>query len=70
MKKIVNLISLCTVAFVLLVTVLPAKADPCNGPCVREVQDCQPKGSKCSGSGNQCGVEQSCKGGELSLADA
>jgi hypothetical protein len=40
-----------------------AKADPCNGPCVKKVVECPKGGSKCSGSGNQCGQNTACKGG-------
>ncbi|GCC50874.1 hypothetical protein SanaruYs_10930 [Chryseotalea sanaruensis] len=66
-KSLIKILSLCVITFVLALGVDAVYAveasDPCNGPCVRKVVDCQPSGSKCSESGNQCGVEQECKGG-------
>jgi hypothetical protein len=40
-----------------------ANMDPCNGPCVRKVVECPKGGSKCSGSGNECGQSTICQGG-------
>jgi hypothetical protein len=61
-KKSTKISFILVVLFASAVNVFSTYAQ-CNGPCERKVEDCERGGTKCSGSGSQCGVEQGCKGG-------
>ncbi len=64
-KTIITSLALAAIvaAIITFLHFTEAKADPCYGPCVRKVVECPKGGSKCSGSGNQCGQNTACQGG-------